>query len=157
MTAEFLSLYNLLSQGEIDEQAVADTLECIGWEEGFESKCESYGMVIRSLEADASVAKAESDRLDARAKAFTSNAARVRERLFEAMVVTGHEKVKTPLFSFAIQNNPESLKISDDAIIPEEYMKVTEAIDRTAVKTALQKGIAIHGCSLERSKSLRIR
>jgi len=114
-------------------------------------------MVIKSLEADAVAAKTESDRLATRAKSFSSNAAEVRKRLYEAMKALNHEKIKTPLFNFAIQQNPVSVSIADGAVIPTEYMRITESPDKTAIKSALEKGMVIQGCELTRSESLRIR
>ena len=157
LVGEWEYLYNLLSQGEIDEQVMADSLEGMGWEENLEENAEYCGRTIRSFEADAAAAKSESDRLSKRAKTFENAAKRAKDRLHEAMVSMNLDKIKTPLFGFSIANNAVSVSISDDAVIPEGYMRITSSPDKTAIKEALQNGEVISGCTLVQSQSLRMR
>jgi len=157
LTGEYLYLYDLLSQGEIDESIFNDSVEGAMLEERLEEKADGYGMIIKTLEADAKAAKAEADRLAERAKSFSNSASRTRERLYEAMKVMNRNKIKTPLFSFNIQNNASSVSIADDAVIPNEYINITVSPNRKAIKEALEKGVTIQGCELKTSQSLRIR
>ena len=64
MTQAANELYELLTSGEIDEQTFADTLEAMGTEE----KLENYCKVIRQLEYDAEMLKAEKERIDKKKK-----------------------------------------------------------------------------------------
>jgi len=157
LETEYRYLYDLLSQGEIDEQTFNDSIEGAMLNERIEEKAEGYAQIIRSLEADKDAVKAEAKRLSDRATAYENNAKRLRERLQEAMVSTKRTNFKTLLFSFAIQNNPKSVSIADDAVIPKDYLRITESPDRTAIKAALEKGITVPGCVLTQSTSLRIR
>lgn len=58
MTANAIYLYDLLSNGDIDEQTVNDSLEGMD----VAGKLEDYCKVIRQFEADAAAYKAEKDR-----------------------------------------------------------------------------------------------
>ena len=160
---EYEHLYDLLAQGEIDDGIFNDTLDALLFDERFEEKAESYGKIIRMLEADAAAAETEQNRLAGRRAAFTINAKRVKERLYEAMKATGREKVKTPLFTFGIQVNPERVVVDDirKLLDRDELWKVHEKceseLNKAYIKELLKAGVAIPGARLEQSDSLRIR
>ena len=159
LTETFQQIYAMLTFDEVDEQAIADTLEAIGLESDFETKADGYAKVIRMLKADAAAADAEAKRLEARKRTFESQADRMKQRLQEAMQATGKTKFKTPLFTYGIQNNAESVTVTDENAIPTQYMRVTtaRAPDKEAIKEALKAGVDIPGAMLTRTESLRIR
>ena len=59
---------------------------------------------------------------------------------------------------FTVKNNPPSVKINDEEMIPEKFKKekVTISIDKTAIKKAIQDGEEVMGAELTVSKSLVI-
>ena len=163
LTTDYQYLYDLLSQGEIDEQTFADSVEGMMFDEQLESKAEEYAKIIKMLEGDAEVAKAEATRLSARKTAFEANAKRMKDRLYDTMKATGREKFKTALFSFGIQANPPALVVDDVNSILEipRYKKDVvwdeSMIDKKALKDDLKSGEVIPGAHLEQGESLRIR
>jgi len=163
LTAEYQTLYDLLAHGEIDEQTVFDTIEGGLLDQQLEDKADGYAKIIKMLEADAAFAKEEADRLRARRDAFERNAARLKDRLYDAMKTTGREKFKTGLFSFGIQNNPPKVVVDDmeafDADSPWwKPRKYDESeLDKTAIKNALKDGAVIDGVRLVQTDGLRIR
>ena len=70
-------------------------------------------------------------------------------------------KVKTPLFSINVQNNPESVVMDVEGVdlIPEKYLKFKEPdIDRDLMKKDIKSGIDLSGLAhLERTQSVRVR
>ena len=156
LTQEYAYLYELLSQGEIDEQAVKDSLEGMDWGTEFETKAENYAKIIKQLEADAKASKAEKDRLVNRERAFTNNADRLKVRLQEAMQMTNREKFKTALYSFNI-GKYTSVYVDEEVELPEQYTRVKTEPDKTTIKEALKNGETIPGCALIQTRSLSIR
>ena len=59
---------------------------------------------------------------------------------------------------FTVKNNPPSVKINDEELIPEKFKKekVTITVDKTAIKKAIQDGEEVLGAELVVWKSLVI-
>jgi hypothetical protein len=158
LTSDWLHVYDMIDEAEeADEDMIIDTLEAIGGE--IEIKAEGYAKLIKNLAAEAEALKAEEARLYARRRVKENTIARMKQSLQLAMEAIDKPKIKTELFSFNIQANPESVVIDtmDMENIPEEYRKVTIEPDKTAIKKALKDGAEFPFAHLSQSKSLRIR
>lgn len=156
LTSDWLNLYEMMSDSEIDEEMVLDSIEGVDGE--IEAKAEGYAMVRAQLKADADAIKAEEERLYARRKAIENNVKRLEGSLQDAMELTGKTKFKTALFSFGIQNNAPSVVIDDATAIPEEFLIQQEPkVNKTAIKDLLKNGEVLSYAHLETGKSLRIR
>lgn len=152
LTGAAAQLYALLENEEIDAQTVADTLEAMGADEKIDGCCK----VIKQLEADAANVKAEADRLAKRAASISNNAKYARQRLTDYLQVTGQTSVKTLAFTVS-QRTTQAVMIAEGAELPQEYLKITTAPDKTALKTALLAGKKIDGVTLADNASLTIR
>ena len=157
LTSEYMELLAMLEDPDTDEAVILDTLEGVGGE--LEEKADGYARVMRQMDADAKAIKAEEERLYSRRKSLESRSAWLKGRLQNVMELTGKTKFKTELFSFGIQNNPASVVIDDEKMIPGEFL-IPQApkIDKTAIKDALKAGVDMAGIAhLEQTQSLRIR
>ena len=156
LSEEYQELLSMALDPDIDEEALADTLE--GIEGEIEDKADGYAKVMRNLEADASAIKAEIARLTERKKHIEANIDRMKRSLKTAMRLTGKTKFKTSLFSFNIAKNPPALKIDMPDRVPEEFLIPQEPkVDSVAIKKELKEGVVYDWCHLEQSESLRIR
>ena len=86
--------------------------------------------MIKNLQAQAEVVKVEEKRLAAKRQTLENQAKRLQKHLEAAMIATNKRKINTELFVFSVQKNAPSLDDFDEAIVPEEYWKVTRSIDR---------------------------
>lgn len=155
---QLLELLMMAEDPDVEEDVLKDTMEAVEGE--IEVKADGYAKVIRQLEADKAGIKAEKDRLDKRAKAIDGNISRMKAALQVSMELCEKPKFKTELFSFNIQNNPVSCVVDDSVDInqiPEEYLKITKTINKTALKEAIQNGQEFDYAHLEQSRSLRIK
>lgn len=153
LTGQFRELLELIEQGEIDADLLADTLE--GLEGEIEIKADGYAKVIRELEGQASMLKGEIDRLSDRKSSIENNIKAMKESLEMAMRSTGKVKFKTDLFSFNIQKNPARLVITGD--VPSDYLIPQEPkVDNKTIKDLLKEK-ELPFAHLEQSESLRIR
>ncbi len=152
LTTAAQELYEMLSNDDIDEQTFNDTLEGMGADEKVDACCK----IIKQLEADAKAVAEEKDRLAKRSTALKNNAKRVRESLVMFMQASGQSRIKTVLFSLSTRAT-QKLNISEDAVIPQAYIKVKTETDTAALKDAITKGVVIDGVTLDTNYSLTIR
>ena len=137
LTGEYLQLMDMLESGEYDEQTILDTLEGVSGE--IEVKADSYAKIIRMLNGQVDMFKAEEERLNARRKTLENNIDRLKRNLEKCMIATGNTKFKTDLFSFSIQKNAPSIVYDDRSLVPDEYLIPQEPkVDTAALKNALK-------------------
>lgn len=157
LTGQFKGLLEMIEQGDVSPEALKDTLEGLDGE--IEVKADGYAKVIKELDGQALIIKAEIDRLSSRKSSFESHIRALKESLQASMESTGKTKFKTNLFSFGIQKNPSRLIIDNQNEIPEKYLIPQEPrIDNASIRTYLSDtGVVPTYAHLEQSESLRIR
>ena len=156
LTAVYQRLQNQIEQGE----DVEGILAVIGDE--LESKADGYARVIRNMEAQAAAFKEEEKRIAEKRKRLENGVERLRENLYNSMKITGKEKFKTDLFSFAIQKNggkiPVILDVKDTSELPDDLVKITETPDLDAIRKYIEDtGDLTYAHFGERGESLRIK
>lgn len=153
LTGQFRELLELIEQGEMDPELLADTLEGLDGE--IEIKADGYAKVIRELEGQTAMLKGEIDRLSNKKSSIENNIKAMKESLEMAMRTVNKTKFKTDLFSFNIQKNPAKLVITGE--VPKDYLIPQEPkIDNKAIKDLLKEK-ELPFAHLEQSESLRIR
>ena len=156
LTADYMTVLNMATDGETPPDAIADTLEAIGGE--IEIKAENSAVIMQELTAESEKLKNEIERLTARKKSLETNVAAIKERIFDAMKTTGKEKFKTTLFSFSIGKNPAKLVIDDTEKIPRKYLIPQPAkVDNAKLKEDLKAGKVCSYAHLEQGESLKIK
>ena len=156
LTADYLAVLAMATDGETPPDAVADTLEAISGE--IELKAENSAVIMQELKAEADKLDAEIKRLTARKNALETNADEIKDRIYNAMKTTKKEKFKTTLFSFSIKKNPPKLVIDDRTKIPKKYLIPQPAkIDNAAIKAELTAGKKCKYAHIEQGESLTIK
>lgn len=141
---------------ELDPEVMQDTLDSI--EGAIENKAENIAKLIRNLESDVSAYKEEEDRLKTKRQATENKVKWLKTYLEDNMKLTGKTKFKSGMFNFAIQKNPVSVNITDENILPEDYLiPQPPKVDKTSLKEALKSGIEVPGAELKQTEGLRIR
>lgn len=123
LTEQWEDVFNMMEDGETDEQVIFDTLESIEGE--IEDKADNYAKMIRNLQASVDVLKAEEERLYQRRKSTENHIQRLKDNLQANLEFIGKTKFKTDLFSFSVAKNGGSQPLSitgnlDD--IPGKYL-----------------------------------
>lgn len=153
LTQDFMQVQSLIDEGG---EGLQDTLESINL--SIEDKLENIGKVIRNLDGEIEMLKNEETRLADKRKALEANKNRLRMYVEDQLAITGKDKVKAGLFTFAMQNNAPSLKVVDENKIPKDYFIPSDPkLDKTAIKNAIKDGDDIPGAELVQGRSLRIR
>lgn len=154
LTDSYLKVLELIEAGE---ENLDDTLESIN--DTIEVKAENYAKIIRNLEGNVNMLKAEIERLNSRKKSIEGNVDRLKENLKQSMILTGKEKIKTGLFNITVANNPVALNVFDESKIPENFFtyETIKKMDKSAIKDLLKAGQVIEGAELTQGKGLRIK
>lgn len=161
LTGERLALQTKLQALNLDEDTINDTLE--GESLAIEAKVESYGYVIKNLRAPALAIDEEIKRLQERKKHFDKQADRVEAWLFDNMVKANLKKVECHAFTIALQDNPPSVAVDDEKLIPKEFMRQKIPImpppepDKVAIAKAIKEGKEVAGCHLKNTQRLVIK
>lgn len=158
LVGERLSLQRHLESMDLDDVTIADTLE--GESTEIEAKIQDYGFVIRNMESFTESMKAEETRMEERRKAHEKRVASIKSWLLQNMQLCGITKIECPAFAITVKNNPPSVVIDDEALIPDGYKKLPEPLPMTANKTmiatALKSGLDVAGCHLEQKQRIEI-
>ncbi|NCD42875.1 MAG: siphovirus Gp157 family protein [Bacteroidia bacterium] len=153
----YQNIWNLVENEDIDLDNLEMALKTI--EDSLESKAEGIAKIIKSIESDAAVLKEEETRLASRRKALENKKENIKSYLKEQLSLAGIDKVKTPLMTIALQNNPPSVNVIEEDKIPKQYKVKTVSISlaRREMLEALKAGAVIPGVEIKQDKSLRIR
>ena len=154
----FNGVMDLVLDETMDLTVLEECLQTI--EADITVKCENGIGLIRSLENLRDGMKTEAQRLTERQRVIDNRIRSIKEWYQRNLDAMGKSKVETLRGTMAVQNNPPSLKVTDERKIPICYLTLVPAryeVDKDAVKTALKAGEEVPGAHLEQGRSLRIR
>lgn len=153
LTDDFKQVQQMIEEGH---EGLEDTLESIGL--AIEDKLENIGKVIKNIEGEIEAFKAEEKRLAERRRTLENEVKNLKLYAEEQLKATGQKKMKSGVFTFAIQKNPPSVRITNEELIPKEYyVPVDPKLDKKKLKDLLKDGEEIPGVELVQGESLRIR
>ncbi len=154
------SYQNILSLID-DDNADLDLNEALGTiEDAIEVKIVNIANLVKTLEAEAEVIKAEKKRLSQREKSRENHAEYLKRYMEIAMNYADMDEVVTPTRSVKIQNNKPSVYIFDEEKVPKEYKNhIPERweVNKTILGDALKADKNIPGAELKIGRSIRIR
>jgi hypothetical protein len=150
LTGQFLELAN---NEDLPAEAIRDTLEAM---EG-DIRSKAVSLADWSLDMDGNIEKIDAaiERLQDKKKTIAKRKESLIEYLRNNMEATGISKIQCPLFSITLVSGRESVAISDESAIPDDFLNVKTVIspDKTAIAKALKDGQEVAGASLQRSQS----
>ena len=157
ISERYNNLLDLLNNPEVEFSLIESALNEVN--EEFNDKADNIARLIRDINYDVDALKSEEKRLAERRKALENRQRSLKDYLENNMRSVGKDKFKTTFFSYNIQNNPPSLEVLDETLIPDSFIKVEEVrnIDKKALLAELKNGNEISGCQLKIGQSLRIR
>lgn len=159
ISSQYRVMAELLSDLDLDDQTLADTLE--GESGALVEKSTSVAMVVRNLEASAAAIKDAEAQMALRRKAIENRATRLKAYLMDCMKVAGIQKIDSPHFSISIKKNPVSVDIYEPGILPAAYMAdpppPPPMADKTLIKRAIQDGFDVPGARLVQGERVDIR
>lgn len=156
IVGEYKELYLMLTDPEVDEQTVLDTLEGVTGE--LEVKAEGYVKVIRQIEAETKALEAEADFFKQKAATRKNNIKRMKEALVAALIATGHEDGLTAGgYTLKVAKNGGLAPLAITGDVPESFTKVVITPDGDKIREYL-KDHSVEWAHLEgRGKHLTIK
>ena len=128
-----------------------------GIKDEFDKKAENTVKVIRNFEADIQALRDEEKRLAAKRRSLEKKKEDLKEYLYSNMERLNLRKVNAGIFDINIQKNPQSIKILDEATIPDKYKIASYRLDKKTLKDDIKNGVVIEGAQLVQTEGIRIR
>jgi len=141
------------TEGEVTPELMT---ELNGINEDFDIKAEAYAIIIKELEADSKALKAEKQRIEERQARATNLAEKLSQSLAEAMALLGKEKFETAKCKVSFRSSTV-VNITDETLIPEDYMQVKKTPMKADIKEAIKNGLIIQGAELVENKNIQIK
>lgn len=117
-------------------------------------KLEGLGCWIKNLEAEAAALKAEEQAFAERRKSVERQIANKKQYLSNFLQGSPFETLRVKI-SF---RKSETLEVSDDAKIPEEFLKYKQPeVDKIYLKKAVKEGLVLEGVQLVQKQNLQIK
>lgn len=156
LSAEARALRDTMLDAGISEEAISDTLEA---ETGIVEKIQQYVYVIKEMESFANSADVEAKRMTLRAKTSKERVATLKNWLMQNMQHAGIKKQEYPEFTVRVQNNPQSVDILNESVIPKSFFVTPEVeprLDRKLILEKLKDGEKVKGAAIKQTQTLRI-
>lgn len=151
----------LLENGADPSSAEVQELlqKMVAQESDWDKKAVNVAKYLQYVKQQQEVIKAEIDRLDKKSKQMQSQYNNLHDLLLFQMQSFGKTEIKDPILSIKVRDNPFSLFIQDESVIPEQYKKekVTVTVDKTAIRNAIKNGEHIDGADLISSQRLEFK
>jgi hypothetical protein len=158
LTDAYQALWSLVEDDETDLTIIEEALQSV--EDAIEVKAQNIALFIRDLDDEAKIIKAEEERLYGRRKAIENKRDGIKSFLLQAMDHMEMPKIKTKVYTISVQNNPATVAITDETLIPDRFLTLIPAsyqVRKKDVLVAWKNGEVIPGSQLTQGRSLRIR
>lgn len=134
LTERYQTIENMLDDEYITRESIEETIANI--KEQIEDKVESIGKLVLTLKASISSIQTEEERLAKRKQAMTNHMEWLKLYLLNEMTATNTLKVKRDVITVSVSDNPPSVEIVDEELIPDIFRKVipeTWQVDKRAI------------------------
>jgi hypothetical protein len=127
-------------------------------QEQLQSKGINYAKVISNYQSESDAIDAEIKRLKAMKESRDKKVTWLTESLKKAMLVSGIEKIESPLFKISLRRS-EAVEVEIPEALPVDWQvkKVTITADKVAIKKAIKEGYSITGARLVENFNLSIK
>jgi hypothetical protein len=155
ITQEALYLSTLLETEELTpelEQALIIN------QDQLQAKAVNYAKVIANYQAESDAIDQEIKRLKAMKESRDKKVEWLKESVKKAMLVSGIEKVESPLFKLAVRRS-EAVEVDLVEALPNAYQNVKNVVtaDKVAIKEAIKRGENVTGARLVENFNLQIK
>lgn len=125
----------------------------------FADKMKSIAYVIKEISFQIDAMKSAENDIIRRRKVRERKVQFLKDYGLACMEFAGAKKIECPEFDISVRNNPVSVEIQNESLIPEEYIrtKIEKLPDKKAILENMKLGEVIPGCALKQSKRLNIK
>jgi hypothetical protein len=155
ITQEAQYLAALLETEELTPELEAELLIN---QEQLQSKGINYAKVISNYQGEADQIDAEIKRLKAMKESRDKKVVWLTESLKRAMLVSGIEKIESPLFKISLRRS-EAVEVDVVEALPNAFQNVKNIVtaDKIAIKEAIKRGETVMGARIIENFNLHIK
>ena len=135
---EFQELYNMMTDPDVDDQVLQDTLEAVMGE--FEVKAEGCVYFMKRLEMERDKAKDVANDLLAKAKARDNALNRMKDMILKTMESAQVRKVDAGAFTIAVSKNGGKQPMIIDGDVPDNFKRIIYEDDKELIRKHLENG-----------------
>lgn len=158
MTEQYQRALAELSDADLPEEVVADTLEALEGE--LIQKGQAVAAFALNLGAEIEAMKAVEKRISDRRKALEARAERMRHYLKTNMEKAGITEIKAVDGSFTakLAKGRPAVIVDDETLIPtdSDFIRWKKEVNKTAIAEAIKAGQEVPGVHIETRPSLRL-
>lgn len=157
LTEAYQNIQGLIEHGNLTNEEIAEVINTLT--DSIQEKAENIALMLGNMDADITAIKAEEERLYNRRKALENSKTSLKNYLEDNFKKLGLDKVKTATHTISLQNNPPSVNILDQNILPKDYQIHIDVWkpDKKKIIEVLKSGQAVPGVEMVQNQSLRIR
>ena len=150
---DYKGLQKLLEEGDIEPEALADTMDAINIE--FNLKAQQTAFIIGNISVPIDAINTRILKLQHRKKSIENKVLSMKSYLRNHMMRLDLKKITGDYCDITLCQGRESVVVKDVDDLPDDYVRVKTTIeaDKKAIKTALESGITILGAELKRGDS----
>ena len=139
-----------------DDKSLAEYLDSV--ELQLKDKVNNVIKFQMSCEATAEAIDTEIKRLTDLKYSYLKKADNIKNYISFSLLKNGIDKLETDISKLSFRKS-QSLVITDEKLIPEEFIKIKEvkSIDKIAIKEAIKGGRTIDGAIIEEKQNLQIK
>ena len=156
LTEAYKNIADLMDDETMDLAVLETALQEI--ETQIEVKAENSAIILKGLEGDIDMFKADEKRLAERRKTLENKRDWLKGYLKDELEKIGKDKVKAGVFTVALQNNPPAVEITGE--VPAEFVTIIPEQtqpDKKRIAEYLKAGNDVEWARLRQGKSLRVR
>lgn len=153
----YQAVLQLVEDGEMTPEQVADTLESIDGE--FDDKAKACAAQVLNWQANATIIDEQIKKLQDRKKAFENKADSLKTYTLIQMQRQNRDKIETPLYTIKLNaGKSKSVNIIDENSVDKRFCtkEVTWKIDKKAIGNLLKNGETVEGAELVVKDTLTI-
>lgn len=114
----------------------------------FDEALSAFAMLIQETKAQAMSLKAVIGQLTDRLRRFDKREEFARAMIYNLMSTAEMKKIELPICTLSVVNTAPKVIITDESALPEQFLRVKMEPDKTAIKTAIERGTYVPGATL---------
>ena len=150
ISEQYKEVQNLIESDESGSmaEAIADTMQMI--EGDFKDKAQAVVSLTLNMDGSITALENEIQRLQDKKKVLQNKIDSIRNYLKMNMQATGISKIECPLFSITLSKPTKQVEITDESLLPDEFVKVKTTVspDKVLLAKVLKQGKEITGAIL---------
>jgi hypothetical protein len=150
ISEQYKEVQNLIESDESGSmaEAIADTMQMI--EGDFKDKAQAVVSLTLNMDGSITALENEIQRLQDKKKVLQNKIDSIRNYLKMNMQATGISKIECPLFSITLSKPTKQVEITDESLLPDEFVKVKTTVspDKVLIAKVLKEGKEITGAIL---------